>query len=148
MIRIVIWIDVNAQSVFVYQIWIFLTLRCPTCWEDSRDYKFIIFGHLDQKIWIKQVNRSVWLNLKLDSKWILKLWNNRALMDSRCFKDSNDILFAIFQVTGWKLWIIKDLDEIWFEILFESCFKSGADTWRVLIRRYHFGWITDWNRRI
>jgi hypothetical protein len=37
-------------------------------------------------------------------------------MDSTCSKDSNGILFVKFRVTDQKLWISKDMDEIWFEI--------------------------------
>jgi hypothetical protein len=82
MFKLVIWIDLNAQSVCTYQIWIFLVLWCSTRLEDSKDYKFIIFGWTEQKIWIKQANRCVWFNLKIDSNWILNLWIIMALIDS------------------------------------------------------------------
>jgi hypothetical protein len=39
-----------------------------------------------------------------------------ALMDSTCSKDSIDILFVIFRITDQKIWFIKVLDEIWFQI--------------------------------
>jgi hypothetical protein len=111
----VIWTNLNAQSVCTYQIWCFLILWCSTWLEDSRDYKFVIFGHLVQKIWIKQVNRGVWFNLKIISNWILKQWNFMALLESTCSKVSNDILFVIFRCTVWKIWISKDLAKIRFK---------------------------------
>jgi hypothetical protein len=52
MIIIVIWIDLNAQSVCTYQLWCFLILWCSTLLEDSKEYKFVIVGCLEQKIWI------------------------------------------------------------------------------------------------
>jgi hypothetical protein len=108
MFKLVIWIDLNAQSVCTYQLWIFLILWCSTFWEDSIDYKFVIFGHLNQKIWFKQANRRVWFNLKMNSNWILNPWIISALMDSRCSKDSIDILFAIFGPRDQKIWILQD----------------------------------------
>jgi hypothetical protein len=69
-------------------------------------------------------------------------------MDTTLHKDSIDILFAIFWVTDQKIWFIKVLDEIWFQILFESCFKSGAATCLLLIGAYRFGRICDVDRRI
>jgi hypothetical protein len=124
MFKLVIWMNLNAQSVCTCQIWIFLILWCSTWWEDSKDYKFVIFGHLKQKIWFKQVNGEVWLNLKMISIWLLKLCTISALLDSTHSKDSNDILFAIFRVTDQKIWFIKVLDQIWFQILIRICFKS------------------------
>jgi hypothetical protein len=138
MFKLVIWTNLNAQSVYTYQIWYFLILWCSTWWEDSRDYKFIIFGHLVQKIWIKQVNRRVWLNLKMISIWVMKLCNISAPLDSTCSKDSNGILFVIFGCRDQKIWIIQDLTAFWFEILFWIYFDSEANTWRVLIRGYWF----------
>jgi hypothetical protein len=41
-------------------------------------------------------------------------------MDSTCLKVSSDILFMIFGRRNQKLWIFKDLDEIWSENLNES----------------------------
>jgi hypothetical protein len=43
---------------------------------------------------------------------------------------------------------MQDLDEIWFEFLFESCFKSGAATWLSLIGPYRFGRIRVKGRRM
>jgi hypothetical protein len=43
---------------------------------------------------------------------------------------------------------MQDLDEIWFEILIRICFKSEADTWRVLVGGYRFGWIAVLECRI
>jgi hypothetical protein len=63
-------------------------------------------------------------------------------MDSTCSKDSNDILFVIFGCGDQKLWISKDLDQIWFEILIEICFSSEADTWTFPIGEYRFVRIT------
>jgi hypothetical protein len=48
MAKIVIWIDLNAQSVCTYQIWIFLVLWCSTGQGLSKDYKIVIFGYLVQ----------------------------------------------------------------------------------------------------
>jgi hypothetical protein len=69
-------------------------------------------------------------------------------MDSTSLKVSNGILFVIFWVTDQKIWIIKVLDEIWFEIPIWIEFKSGADTCHVLIERYRFGRIAIRGRRI
>jgi hypothetical protein len=52
MIKLVIWMNLNAQSVYTYQIWCFLILWCSTWLEDSKCYKFVISGWLKQKIWI------------------------------------------------------------------------------------------------
>jgi hypothetical protein len=82
MIKLVIWIDLNAQSVCTYQHWCFLILWCSTWLEDSKYYKFVIFGCVIQKIWIKQGRRLIWFNLKMNSIWILKLWNIIAPLDS------------------------------------------------------------------
>jgi hypothetical protein len=118
MFKLVIWIDLNAQSVCTYQIWSFLILWCSTWLENSIDYKFVFFWHLEQKIWIKQVNRYVWFNLKIDSIWILNLWDIMALLDSTCLKVSNGILFVIFGCRDQKIWISKVWTEFKFEILF------------------------------
>jgi hypothetical protein len=82
------------------------------------------------------------------SNWILKLWIISALIDSTCLKVSNDILFVIFRAIVWKLWFLQDPAEFWFKIPIEIFFKPGPDTWRVLIRRYRFGWIDDLGCRI
>jgi hypothetical protein len=42
----------------------------------------------------------------------------------------------------------KTLDQIWFEILFESCFKPGIATCRYPIRGYRFGQIGNMERWI
>jgi hypothetical protein len=107
MFKLVIWIDLKAQSMYTYQIWSFLILWCSTWLENSIDYKFVFFWHLEQKIWIKQVNRYVWFNLKIDSIWILNLWDIMALLDSTCLKVSNGILFVIFGCRDQKIWISK-----------------------------------------
>jgi hypothetical protein len=148
MFKLVIWIDLNAQSVCTYQLWNFLILWCSTWLEDSRDHKFINFGWTELKIWIKQVNRRVWFNLKMISNWILKLWFINALLDSTYSKDSNGMLFVKFWVTDQKIWIIKVLDEIWCQNLIWIRFKSEEATWRVLIWGYRFMRISDQNRRI
>jgi hypothetical protein len=108
------------------QIWNFLILRCSTCWENSRDYKFVIFGHLVQKIWIKQTNRIVWFNLKIVSIWILNLWNISALINSTCSKDSSGILFVIFGCRDQKIWIIQEWTQFWFLNSNLNLFWSGA----------------------
>jgi hypothetical protein len=115
MVKLVIWKDLNAQSVCMYQIWIFLILWCSTSWEESRDYKFVIFGSTEQKIWIYQANRRFDSNLKIVSNWTHKIWSFIVLRDSRSLKDSNEILFVIFRVTDQKLWFFKDLDQIRFQ---------------------------------
>jgi hypothetical protein len=38
------------RAKFPSQIWCFLILWYSTWWEDCNDYKFVIFGHLEQKI--------------------------------------------------------------------------------------------------
>jgi hypothetical protein len=146
MTRIVIWIDLNAQSVCTYQIWIFLILWCSTGLEDSIDYKLEIFGCVIQKIWIKQAKRRVWFNLKIVSNWILKLWIIITLVDSTYSKDSNDILFEIFRVRKQKLWIMQDSIEIWHEFLFWISFKPEVATCLFPIWAYQFDWICDLNR--
>jgi hypothetical protein len=148
MIKLVIWTNLNAQSVCTYQLWNFLILWCSTWIEDSRDYKFVIFGYLEQKIWIKQANRYVWFNLKIDSIWILKLRDIMALLESTCLKVSNGILFVIFGHRNQKLWIMQDSIEIWSEFLFWISFKPKVAMWHVLIGGYRFGWIRVLSRRI
>jgi hypothetical protein len=64
MAKIVIWIDLNAQSVCTYQFWIFMILWCSTGQGLSKDYKIEIFGYLVQQIRIKQANRRFIHNLK------------------------------------------------------------------------------------
>jgi hypothetical protein len=103
----VIWIDLNAQSVCTYQIGNFLILWCSTWLVDSIDYKFVIFGWTEQKIWINLANKRVCFDLKRNSIWILKLWIICVLMYSTCCKVSNGILFAIFRVIDWKLWFLQ-----------------------------------------
>jgi hypothetical protein len=104
MFKLVIWIDLNAQSVCTYQLWNFLILWCSTSWEESRDYKFVIFGHSVQKIWIKQANRRFDSNLKIVSNWTHKILDIFVLLDSIFPKDSNSILFVIFGPTDQKIW--------------------------------------------
>jgi hypothetical protein len=144
----VIWTNLNAQSVCTYQIWIFLILWCSTSWEDSRDYKIVIFGYPEQKIWIYQANREFDSNLKIVSNWTHKIWSFIALLDSRCSKDSNEILFAIFGLTEQKLWFFKDLDQIWFQTSIWFSFDPRLATWRILISWYRFDWIRDMGRWI
>jgi hypothetical protein len=69
-------------------------------------------------------------------------------MDSTCLKDSNDILFAIFWFTDQKLWILQDLNKIWFQILVWNLFKPEDATCRYPIRGYHFGRIKHLSRWI
>jgi hypothetical protein len=137
MIKLVIWIDLSAQSVCMYQLWYFLILWYSWL-EDSIDYKFIMFGYLEQKLWIKQANRCVWFKLKIDSIWILKLCVIMVLLDSTHSKVSNDILFVIFGPMNQKIWIIQYWTEFRFEILFYICFESEQATCRFLISRYQF----------
>jgi hypothetical protein len=113
MIKLVIWIDLNAQSLCMYQLWKFLILGCSICWEDSKDYKFVIFGHLVLKIWIKPANRRFDSIQNIDSNWAHKIWIIIALLDSRCSKDSNGISFVILdlQIKRYdflKIWIKSD----------------------------------------
>jgi hypothetical protein len=148
MVKLVIWIDLNAQSVCTYQIWIFLILWCSTRLEDSKDYKFVIFGLTELKIWFKQVSRRFVSNLKIVSNWTHKIWIIIVLLDSRCSKDSNEILFVIFGLTERKLWIFKDSIEIWSEILNRNSFEPEIDMCRSVTGRYRFGWIAVVERRI
>jgi hypothetical protein len=148
MIKIVIWIDLNAQGVCTYQLWHFLILWCSTCLEDSRDYKFVIFGLTELKIWIKQANGRFDSVVKIDWNWTHKIRIIIVLLDSRCSKDSNGISFVIFGPTDQKIWFSENLDKIWFQISIRICFKSPADTWRVLIGAYRFGWIGNKERWI
>jgi hypothetical protein len=129
MIKLVIWRDLNAQSVCTYQLWCLLILWCSTSCEDSKDYKFVIFGLTEQKIWIYHANRRFDSNLKIDSKWTHKIWNFIVLLDSRYSKDSNEILFAILWVTDQKIWILQDWDQIWFIVLFWISFLTRS--WHV-----------------
>jgi hypothetical protein len=131
----VIWIDLDAQSVCTYQLWIFLILRCSTRSEDSRDYTFIIFGHLVQKIWIKQANRRFDSNLRIVSKWTHEIWGFIVLRDSTSFKDSNGISFVIFGPTDQKIWFSEDLDQFWFQNLNRNRFKTGGSRGRFLLAR-------------
>jgi hypothetical protein len=108
-IRIVFWTNLNAQSVCTYQIWIFLILWCSTWLEESKDYKFVIFGHLVLKIWIKPANRRFDSNLKIVSNWSHKIWVIIVLLDSRYSQDSNGISFVIFGPMNQKIWILQDL---------------------------------------
>jgi hypothetical protein len=71
-----------------------------------------------------------------------------VLLDSRCSKDSNGISFAKFWVTNQKIWIIKVLDEIWFNFCFNNLFESGKATRRVLVGGYRFVWIGNEDCRI
>jgi hypothetical protein len=148
MIKVLIWIDLNAQSVCTYQLWNFLFLWCSTWLEDSRDYKIVIFGLTKLKIWIKQVNRRFDSNLKIDSNWAHKIWSLIVLLDSRCSKDSNGILFVIFGSMKRKIWILQDWVEIWLEISIWIGSIRNRATWQLFISRYRFGWITDLGRRI
>jgi hypothetical protein len=143
MIRIVIWSNLNAQSVCAYQIWKLLILWCSTRLKDSRDYTFIIFGHLVQKIWIKQANRRFDSNLKIASNGTHKIRVFIVLLDSRCSKDSNGISIVNFRVTDQKIWILQDWDQIWFEILIRNRFKNSEGvTWQILTSAYRFDRIT------
>jgi hypothetical protein len=134
MVKIVIWEDLNAQSVCTYQTWIFLILWCSTSFKESRDYKFVIFGLLVQKIWIKQTNRRFNPNLEIVSNWTHEIWDFIVILDSTGFKDFNGISFAIFGPTGQKIWILQDWNQIWFENL---------NRISVLTRGRHAAWF-DW----
>jgi hypothetical protein len=52
-------------------------------------------------------------------------------MDSRCSKDSSEILFAIFGCRDQKIWIFEDSDQIWFQNLIRVS---------VLTRSLHVAW--------
>jgi hypothetical protein len=108
MIKIVIWIDLNAQGVCTYQLWNFLIQWCSTSWEDSRDYKFVIFGLIELKIWINQANRRSDSNLKIVSNWSHKIRSFIVLLDSTSLKDSNEILFVQIRVVELFIWILQD----------------------------------------
>jgi hypothetical protein len=126
MIKLVIWLNLNAQSVCAYQIWYFLIPWCSACWEDFRDYKFVFFGLIELKIWFKQFNRRFDSVLKIDSNLTHKIWIIIVLLDSRCSKDSNGILFVIFGHRKQKIWILQDWIEFWFKILFDFLFYIGG----------------------
>jgi hypothetical protein len=102
--------------VCTYKIWISLILWWSTSSKEFRDYKFVIFGLLVQKIRIIQTNRRFSPNLKIVSKWTHEIRAFIILLDSTGFKDSNGISFAIFGPTDQKIWISQDWDQIWFEI--------------------------------
>jgi hypothetical protein len=139
MIRIVIWMDLNVQSVCTCQVWKFLVLECSTSSEESIDYKIVIFGSIELKVWISHANRRVDSNLKMVSDWTHKIWNFIVLPDSTIPKDSNEILFAIFRVTDQKLWIFEDADQIWFQnlnwvsVLISGCHVLCSD-WSIPFR--------------
>jgi hypothetical protein len=142
MVKLVIRIDLNAQSVCTYQIWNFLILWCSTRSEDSIGYKFLIFGLTELKIRINQANRRFDSNLKIVSNWTHKIWVFIALLDSKCSKDSNEISFVIFGPTDQMIWILQDLDQFWFgtsiriSVLTEGCHVAHHD-WPILIRLDH-----------
>jgi hypothetical protein len=144
----VIWTNLNAQSVCTYQIWYLLILWCSTSWEDSKDYKFVIFGWTELKIWIDQANRRFDPNLKIVSNWTHKIKDIIVLLDSRCSKDSNGILFVIFEPTDQKIWFFKVLAKFRFRNLFRLEFELEADTWLDLIGWYRFGRICTEGHRI
>jgi hypothetical protein len=60
--------NLNAQGLCTYQLLCFLILWCSTWSEDSKDYKFGIFGCVEENIWIYLCNRWVWINLKMNFK--------------------------------------------------------------------------------
>jgi hypothetical protein len=123
----VIWTNLNAQSVCTYQIWIFLILWCSACWEDSKDYKIVIFGHLVLKIWIKQANREFDSNFKIVANWTHEIWSFIVLLDSVFPKYSNEVLFVIFGLMKWKIWFLQDWIEIWFlNSILDSGFNWGS----------------------
>jgi hypothetical protein len=148
MLKLVIWIDLNAQSLCTYQLWNFLILWYSTCWEDSKDYNFVIFGLTKLKIRFKQVNRRFDSVLKIDSNWTHKIGSFILLLDSTLSKDSNGISFVNFRVTHQNIWILQDWIKFWFENLFEFCFDPRLATWQFLIAWYRFGQICDLNHRI
>jgi hypothetical protein len=148
MFKLVIWVYLNAQGVCTYQLWIFLILWCSTSLEDSKDYKFVIFGLTELKIWFKQVNRRFDSVLKIDSNWTHKIWSFIVLLDSRCSKDSKGISFAIFGLINRKIWILQDWVEIWFENLFGILFEHRQATWLFFVGPYRFTWIKLLSRRI
>jgi hypothetical protein len=73
MIKLVIWIDLNAESACTFQVWNFSVLECSTCSKESRDYKFVIFGLTELKIWINQANGRFDSNLKIVSNGTHKI---------------------------------------------------------------------------
>jgi hypothetical protein len=139
MTKLVIWIDLNAQSVCTFQVWNFSVLECSTCSKESRDYKFVIFGLTELKIWINQANRRFDSNLKIVSNGTHKIWIFIVLLDCTFPKDSNEILFVIFGPTDQKIWILQDWIEFWFKFLFEIDFDSeqghvASSYWSVPVR--------------
>jgi hypothetical protein len=148
MIKIVIWLNLIVASVCTFQVWILLILECCTCSEESIDYKIVIFGLTELKIWIKQVNRSVWFSLQKISVRTHKIWSFIVLLDSTFPKDSNEILFSIFGLINRKIWILQDWVEIWLEFSIWIGLIRNRATWRFLIGRYQFGWIGFVGRRI
>jgi hypothetical protein len=143
MIKLVIWMNLYAQSVYTYQIWCFLIRWCSTWLEDSKCYKFVIYGWLKQNIWIYWCGRRISFNLKMNSNWILKLWSISALLGSTHYKLSYGILFVIFGCMFCKLWISKVSAENRFAFLILIEFELEAHTWWHRIRRYRFDRIMD-----
>jgi hypothetical protein len=86
--------------------------------------------------------------LKIVSNWTHKIWSFIVLLDSTLPKDSNGISFVIFGPTERKLWILQDLNKIWFENLIRNRFKSGKATWSSAIGAYRFGRIVVLKRWI
>jgi hypothetical protein len=49
-LKLVIGLDLKVASVFTFQISKFLVPGCSTCSEESRDYKFVEIGCIEQKL--------------------------------------------------------------------------------------------------
>jgi hypothetical protein len=77
MIRTMISIKLNAQSVCTYQLWSFLIVWCSTRLEDSKHNKIIIFGCTEKRYELNSVIEgfdSIW-------KWIqINYWNYGILL--------------------------------------------------------------------
>jgi hypothetical protein len=69
-------------------------------------------------------------------------------MNSTCSKVSNGILFVIFGLTNQQIWILQDLNKIWFRILIWIYFDPRLATWSLPIGPYRFGRIRSGRRWI
>ena len=91
-----IWTNFKLQSVCTYQLLFYLLPMCSTCYKDSRDYKFVSFGHVELKLWIIWFKQDIWVFLKLRLNFIQNIYYNMAWLDRKFYKISIGILFVIF----------------------------------------------------
>jgi hypothetical protein len=140
MIKVVIWMNLNAPSLCTYQLWCFLILKCSTCQEDSIDYKFVIFLISRTKDMNYLVLKCYLNHLNVTSKFCtVTMWYSCifGFYTFVAFQRHIICYFWISRTKDMNFWSLGT--NLFFNSKKKSYLTEGLATWHFPIGRYRFG---------